>query len=324
MEPVQRGTATGLFSAAVFVGPVAGPIVGSFITQSYLGWRWTAWITLIMSAFFSTIAFIVTPETFDPILLRQKAHRLRTETGNWALHARSEEGTNHNLVSNYLTKPLRMIISEPILAILTLYMSLVYGILYLTFEAYPFAFQQDRRWSAGLASLPFLGLLIGILIACAGLGVFGKTWYAKRLIRTRKLNPEDRMPPMIVGAILLPVGLFWFAWTSHPGTSWVPQAISGIFIGAGIILIFMSGVVYMVDVYLVNANSAIAINTFIRSFVAAGFPMFATYMYNRLHVDWATSLLGFITVALIPFPFVFWFYGAKIRGASRFAFKIDN
>ena len=125
---------------------------------------------------------------------------------------------------------------------------------------------------------------------------------------------------MIAGSIILPIGLFWFAWSSHPSTHWSAQVISGIFIGLGIILIFMSGVVYMVDVYMLNANSAIAINTFLRSAVAAGFPLFATYMYEGLGVDWATSLLGFVCVALIPFPLIFWFYGRRIRGLSKFAF----
>jgi len=202
-------------------------------------------------------------------------------------------------------------------------MSLVYGILYLTFEAYPISFEQSRNWKPTLATLPFISIFIGVVLACGIIGVFSKTWYAKRLLRTKKLNPEDRLPTMIAGSVVLPVGLFWFAWTSDPGISWVPQVISGIFIGLGIILIFMSGVVYMIDVYLLNANSATAANTFVRSVVAAGFPLFATYMYRGLGVAWATSVLGFVCVALIPFPLVFWFYGKRIRGWSRYAFDLE-
>ncbi|THW56503.1 MFS general substrate transporter [Aureobasidium pullulans] len=324
MEPINRGVATSVFAGAVFAGPVAGPVVGSFITYSYLGWRWTAWITLIMSAFFTIIAYLLTPETYEPVLLAWKADKLRHETKDWALHSKSEEDPlNYDtIVNKYLMKPLVMIVKEPILIILTLYMSLVYGILYLTFEVYPISFEMDRGWSPGLASLPFIAIFIGVVLACAIIGGFSKTWYAKRLIASGKLNPEDRLPPMIAGSLILPVGLFWFAWTSHPDTHWAAQVVSGIFIGLGIILIFMSGVTYMVDVYLLNANSAIAINTFIRSAVAAGFPMFATYLYDGLGVDWATSLLAFVCIALIPFPFVFWFYGKKIRSWSKFAFNL--
>jgi MFS transporter, DHA1 family, multidrug resistance protein len=84
----------------------------------------------------------------------------------------------------------------------------------------------------------------------------------------------------------------------------------------------VGGVTYIVDVYLLSANSAIAINTFIRSAIAAGFPTFATYMYEGLGVDWTTSVLEFIRVALIPFPLVFWYYGKVIRGFSRYVFDI--
>ena len=325
LEPIERGIATSVYAATLFCGPAAGPIVGSYITASYLGWRWTAWITLILGATTSLLVWAVTPETFEPVLLCWKAQKLRHETGNWALHAKSEEQKVdlQSIGSKYLTKPLRMILKEPILVIVTLYMTLVYGLLYLTFEAYPISFEMDRGWSAPIASLPFIGILLGILIACLVLALHSKLYYGPRLIRTKKLNPEDRLPPMMLGSIILPVGLFWFAWTSHPSTPWPAQVVAGVFVGLGIILIFMAGVTYLVDVYLVNSASAIAVNTFIRSAAAAAFPLFATYMYDGLGVDWATSLLGFVSLALIPFPLLFWRYGKRVRSWSHFAFDLD-
>lgn len=62
-----------------------------------------------------------------------------------------------------------------------------------------------------------------------------------------------------------------------------------------------------------NANSAISANTFFRSWLGAGFPMFAMAMYNNLGVPWATSLLGFLAIALFPVPVLFYIYGEKIR-----------
>lgn len=67
------------------------------------------------------------------------------------------------------------------------------------------------------------------------------------------------------------------------------------------------------------ANSAIAGNTFIRSFAGAGFPLFASAMYHNLGVPWATSLLGFLTLAMFPVPVLFFLYGKKIRAMSRFS-----
>lgn len=124
---------------------------------------------------------------------------------------------------------------------------------------------------------------------------------------------------MILGAFLLPIGLFWFAWTSNPHISWVPQVIASIPIGWGILMIFMQGLNYIIDVYMWHANSAIAGNTFIRSLFGAGFPLFAVQMFHKLGVNWAASLLGFLCIAMIPAPICFYFYGSKVRKMSKFS-----
>ncbi|CAI7656063.1 unnamed protein product [Penicillium viridicatum] len=90
-DPVERGIAMAIFAAATFIGPVAGPIVGGFVTISYLGWRWTEYITAIWAFAMTGIGLLVIPETFEGTLLKQRARRLRTKTKNWALHAKIEE-----------------------------------------------------------------------------------------------------------------------------------------------------------------------------------------------------------------------------------------
>lgn len=122
---------------------------------------------------------------------------------------------------------------------------------------------------------------------------------------------------MIAGAVLLPIGLFWFGWTSHPGTPWPAQVVAGIPVGAAMFVIFIQGFKYIVDVYLEVANSAISANTFVRSFFGAGFPLFAIAMYHTLGVDWASSLLGFLAIAMVPVPVVFYIWGSKIRSWSH-------
>jgi MFS transporter, DHA1 family, multidrug resistance protein len=69
---------------------------------------------------------------------------------------------------------------------------------------------------------------------------------------------------MILGAFLFPIGEFWFAWTSFPSITPWPQILAGIPLGAGIQIIYLQGLAYLVDVYLINANSAISANALIR------------------------------------------------------------
>jgi len=211
-----------------------------------------------------------------------------------------------------------MLMTEPILVLMTIYLSFIYGLLYLCFFAYPISFQQERGWDGGAGQLPFLGILVGVIFSCIFVAVETKTRFVRKLRENGgRIVPENRLPPMIVGSIALPIGLFWFAWTSNPTVSWVPQAVSGIFIGFGILTIFLQAINYMIDVYLQHANSALAANAFVRSLFAAGFPLFASQMYHRLGTSWTTSLLGFISLALIPVPILFYYYGHHVRKWSR-------
>jgi MFS family permease len=136
-DPIPRAYAICVFAAGGFAGPVAGPIAGGFITESHLGWRWTSWITLIMAGLFGGIALLVVPETSAARILQLRAAKLRKETGNAAYHSKADENklTLSAVTTVYLVRPFKMIVQEPILALITAYMSFLYGIVYLLFEA---------------------------------------------------------------------------------------------------------------------------------------------------------------------------------------------
>ncbi|OGM49757.1 MFS multidrug transporter [Aspergillus bombycis] len=275
-DPVERGIAACIYSGATFSGPVLGPIVGGFVVNSYLGWRWTAWLTLIQGVFFWVLGMIFVPETHAPTLLRRFQAR---ECGSGAREELGQSSTTspvshmnwREFMTKYLARPLVMLASEPILLLTTLYMSLVYGTLYLFFEAYPISFQDQRGWNAGVGALPFLSISAGVV--CGNLTIAATT--ILRLKRKYnegggKVAPEERLIPMMAGAVVLPPGLFWFAWTSSPHITWIPQVLAGIPIGMGIQVIYTMGLNYILDVYTPYAASAVSANTFVRSMAAAG------------------------------------------------------
>ncbi|KAL9128600.1 MAG: hypothetical protein Q9217_002765 [Psora testacea] len=322
-DPVQRGPALGLFSIMTFAGPVLGPVVGGFIVDSYLGWRWTEWITVFLGFFSFALGFICLPETYHPLILQNNARRLRHETKNWALHSKADEEhiSPRVIAEQYLFRPFKMFWMEPILVLITLYMGLVYGILYLFFIAFPISFSEERGWNLGVGALPFLSILIGVILGGAFIGKWSKSTYLPKFEKTGgRVPPEERLPPMAVGGVVITVGLFWWAWSSYPDVHrlWVSQCFAGIPIGAGVLIIFVQGLSYLVDCYKWIANSAIAASTFFRSLLGAGFPLFAAAMYHKLGVQWATTLLAFLCMALIPVPIVFYKFGHRIRGMSKF------
>ncbi|PSN69427.1 citrinin biosynthesis transporter CtnC [Corynespora cassiicola Philippines] len=320
-DPIPRAYAICVFAAGGFAGPVAGPIAGGFITESHLGWRWTSWITLIMAALFGAVGLWVIPETSAARILQVRAARLRRESGNPEFHSKADANkfSLETVLSVYLIRPFKMVVQEPILALMTAYMSFLYGIVYLLFEAYPVSFMQERGWSLGVSNLPFAAFIVGILLGAALIAYSTATNFTRSFHAHGKCIPEERLPPMIVGAVALPAGLFWFAWTSDPDITWVPQVLATALIGLGCMVPFWQGMSYLIDCYGFYSNSAIAINTFIRSFFGAFFPLFTHGMYADLGVPWATSLLGFICVAFVPVPVLFYVYGARIRERSKWA-----
>lgn len=173
-------------------------------------------------------------------------------------------------------RPLKMLFTEPIILLFSIYSAFVYGLLYLLFEAFPIAFEQNRHWGPVVSTLPFLGVLVGVLIS-AGLQASYQPIFWKQLDKAlaqgKTNNPEARLPPMMLGGILFAAGLFVFGWTASPSIFWLAPIIGAVLIGMGFILIFQNAVNYLIDAFTIHAASAQAANTFFRSLAGAGFPV---------------------------------------------------
>ncbi|KAL4796705.1 bicyclomycin resistance protein [Aspergillus venezuelensis] len=318
----HRGDVMALYALTVFIGPFCAPFIGGFVVSSGPGWRWTLYIPALMG-FASGIFFLGSlRETYAPVLLVSKAARLRRETGNWGIYAKMEEvefdfGV---LTRKYFTRPLQMLVTEPILLLISLYMSFIYGIVYALLEAYPYVFETVYGMSPGIAGLAFIGLIIGQILAC-GFIISQSSGYAKKLAANGGVAvPEWRLVPTAVGAPVFVIGIFWFAWTAFtPSIHWVAPIAAGVPIGFGILCIFFPCFIYLVDAYLPLAASAVAANIILRSSVAAGFPLFSKQMFANLGVQWAGTLLGCLALIMVPIPFAFRRYGPLLREKSKIA-----
>jgi len=322
-EAEKRGGAIAVFALSTFGGPAIGPVMGSFITKSYLGWRWTMWITLIWSMFMLFVIAVFLDESYVPLLLSRKAKKIRYETKNWAVRSKMDENplTLERILTVYVTRPIKMLATEPVLLLLTIYTSLVYGILYLLFGAVPIEMSEKRGIIAGVSSLPFIAVFVGAFAGACIVWSFVPRYNRKMHEQKAVAVPEERMIPMMIGAIIFPVGIFWFGWTDVDYVSSVwPSIIALVFIGCGILLLFMQAINYIIDAFLIHANSAIAGNTIVRSLFGAGFPLFTVAMFHTLGVQWASTLLGCLALLLVPVPFLFYKYGKTLRHRSKFAF----
>lgn len=213
-----------------------------------------------------------------------------------------------------------MLFQEPILLAVGFYITFVYTLLYISITAYPEIFEGIHHFSPGIASLPFVGMAIGVAISVAVACFLTPRWVRKYHAAGNRFEPEWRLPFAAFSGVIFAVGLFWFGWTgNYKSVHWIVPTIGGAFIGFGILGVFMSLVCYIMDAYLMFAASALAGNTILRSFVAGGAPLYDRQLFNNLGVEWGMTLLGCIAVVLIPVPVLFIKYGPKLRQMSTWA-----
>jgi len=316
----QRGVALVGYAMAVVGGPTIGPIIGGALVQSYLRWRWTQYLTGIYMMAVLFLDVLILDESYPNALLVSKAQRLRHESGNWALHAKHEEWdvSLRELANKYLIRPFQLL-TTPICLLVALYASFVYGILYACLAAFPVVFEQQRGWNPLVGALPFLALLLGILIG-AGANILNQKSYLKAFHANHdKAVPEARLPPMMYGSVFFASGLFVFAWTAAPQYPWIAPCIGAVLVGIGFFTIFQAALNYLIDTFTKYAASAIAANTFLRSAVAGAFSMFMRPALDGVGVDWGVSIFGFVAVAMIPIPYLFYTFGKRIRARGTFS-----
>ncbi len=316
----ERGVPMAAFSAAPFVGPALGPLIGGYLYDGK-GWRWLYWIQLILAGFVWIMMTFTVPETYAPTILARRAKKLSKQTG---LRYITEQDLDLRPFSerliNFLIRPIQLLFVELIVFLIAVYMSVLYGLLYMLFIAYPIVYRDGKGWSAGKTGLMFLPLAAGV-VASALCATFVNNDYIRRCAKFNGNPPaEVRLIPMMVSCWLIPIGMFIFAWSSYPHVSWAGPAFAGFPVGFGFIFLYNSANNYLVDSYQHQAASALAAKTCLRSFWGAATVLFTAQMYNKLGYQWASSLLAFIALACCGIPFLFYFYGAKIRAKSKYAY----
>lgn len=317
--PQQRAGAMAIWSIGPLLGPVIGPVCGGFLVESQ-SWRWVFWILAIAGGAFGVVLFFVGRETYHVTLLEKKAASLRKETGNENLRSKlAKDLTPKQLFVQSIARPMKMLFLSPIVGLMSLYIAINYGILYLFFTTVTFVFEGQYHFSSGAVGLSYIGVGVGMITGMACLGIM-----SDRIIRKQQakgdVKPEHRLPFILTlpGAIGLPIGLFIYGWTIYYHVHWIVPIIATSLIGVGNLTAMMTIQTYLVDAFTIHAASAIAANTVLRSIFGAVIPLSGLSMYDALGLGWGNSLLGFISLAFIPVPIFFKLYGERIRTNPKF------
>ena len=325
-SPMERVYMFPVFANAAFMGPIFGPVVGGFIGESSLvSWRWTEWVTLIISGLVLCLVVLFQPETYAPILLKWKAAHLREITGDLRYRAEVEirEESFIRRLRVALYRPFLLTFSEPIIMLIALYLTVIYIILFTFLDGYTFIFTNTYGFSQGITGLAFLGIGIGLCFASLLVPII-YVWAKRDLAKIRaqggdSLPPEFRLWFGMFGAPAIPLSLFWMGWTAYPSISYWSPLVASVFFGYGILCVFISSYQYIIESYEVFAASALASVTLIRYVAAGGMVEVGLPFYNNMGVHWTLTILGGISAVCVPVPYLFYVYGVKLRGWSRHA-----
>ncbi|KAJ7054750.1 major facilitator superfamily domain-containing protein [Mycena amicta] len=328
----QRLNYSTLYALMAFGGPSVGGLIPYFVEED-AGFRYAAklpsepWMiiphrwNLRVIAIFSTVLSILValvPETHGPTLLQWREQKAQINSSPKRIPFRAQLA----LFKSALARPVIYLFTEPVAALVSIYLSALYGILYGFFEVFGVVYQEIRGFSSTQYGLTYIALGLGFCFSCTLMWTVGQRLYLKGaqkdIARGEPVRPEARLALGYYGAVINPISLFLFAWTApYKHVHWIAPCIAEFLFSCSMLLIFTGFIPYLIDCYGLTAASALAAGMASRALIGSVFPLFALQMYHGLGVQGATSLLAGVACLLAPIPFVFRRFGGTLRARSR-------
>ncbi|GKT53089.1 major facilitator superfamily transporter [Colletotrichum tofieldiae] len=313
-----------LYAITCFGGPMIGAVMGAYIGPSdTVSWRWTEWTVLISSGLVLVLVLLCMPETYGPLLLQWKAAHYRRITGDDRFRSEHEivDATLFSRLQTSMTRPFLML-TEPIIMAMTLYITVVYIVLFTFLVGWPYIFEYTYGLSQGLANIVFIAMFVGTQVNF----VFVPLIYSRTVKRVKDggvdtgFTPEIRLWYAMFGAaVSVPVSLFWLGWTNYASISVWSAIFAVVVFGYGVTGIFICVYMYIIDSYEIYSASALTFVALIRYVVAGGMTVVGIPFYENLSTHYTLTILACISAVLAPIPYVLYYYGHWIRGKSRFA-----
>lgn len=314
--PSERAGVFGWYLLGPLLGPTIGPLLGGVIVQE-LGWRWTYWIMAVVAFVNTTAGYFLLKETYVPRILSQKKDEFERDAANSDGAKYSFEGEDTRPLRQKLLHSLKRppkIFAQPIVATMAVYQALIFGTTFSIYTNMQKIFSESYGFSTEQVGLLYLGPGLGFLFAVMVLVPRIDTVYKHLTAKNgEKAKPEYRLPLANIGAVLIPVSLFWFAWTVEKHAHWFACISGTFFYGIGQVMILNCTQNYYIDSFEKYAASAIAAGTVFRSLVGGVVPLAAPALFEKLGYGWGISVFAFIGVILAPAPILFYVFGERIR-----------
>ncbi|KAI4174698.1 MAG: hypothetical protein LQ346_008194 [Caloplaca aetnensis] len=312
-HPTQRAGIFGWYLLGPLLGPTIGPLLGGILVQ-HLSWRWVFWFLAIICSINTALGYFFLQESYAPTILENRKRKYEeTEGGKFRIVDQDDRPFRIKIVSS-MQRPLRILFTQPIVLTMAIWQAILFGTTYSLYTNFEAIYGAGYGFSTTQVGLVYLG---------PGLGFFICVWFIVPKIDTiyNKLSkknddegkPEYRLPLANIGAFLIPISLFWFAWTVQYKVHWTVPTLSTVFFGLGQITILNTAQNYYIDSFQKYAASAIAAGAVFRSIVGGIVPIFAPAIFDSVGYGWGVSVFAFLSLALSPAPLLFYKFGARIR-----------
>jgi len=330
-DEIERALPLTLFILVYEAGYTLGPVYAACFPAEQ--WRWIFYTHLIVFGAFLPVLWFTLQETRGHVVRAQLSttstqdcldDREAYAADESIEKASTQADERPHLLSLFyaaIVRPIELLFTQPVVAALTLWSAFTTALVFISTESIEQIFAENFNFSdrsVGVVQLSlFVGEVVGF-IACLP----QNSYY----IHSARWNKETPGQPVPEARLMLSIpasfiglagGLFWYAWASSPGLSWVLPALGLGLIGFGIVIIVNTAVVYLTDAYTSFAGSAVAALAMGENVLAAWIPLSTPRMYRVLGPHWASSLLAFVALALSFVPVVLTIYGRQIRMKSN-------
>jgi hypothetical protein len=242
----------------------------------------------------------------------------------WKVKSDEERTSLGRMIGISLYRPFHLLFTESVVFFFSLWISFSWAVLYLTFSAIPLVFTSSHGFNVQQNGAVFTAISVAAIISTC-ISVAQENMARKYFTgKQREIfnGPEGRLYFACIQSILLPIGCFWFGWTSFPSNHWILPALGIGCATMGIFSIYLAVFNYLADTYHRYASSALAAQSFCRNILAGAFPLFTPQMFKAMTFQGAGSFLGGMGALLTVVPWVLVFYGPRIRARSKFASEI--
>ncbi|KAF9877635.1 major facilitator superfamily transporter [Colletotrichum karsti] len=312
--------AMGLWALIGIGGPTVGPIIGGFAVEAE-GWKWTAWITAWAGTTTLALMIFFLPETSADNILYRRSLRLRRATGDrryiCEAEIKAENTTGKEVLLTHLVRPFTMVMTEPVVFLLLLYSSFIYGLMYIWFEALPLAYEEVYHFDLGTRSITLLGLIVGVLLIIPPFFLYYRKRIEPQFDHLGNIQPEKLLIPAMMGCLFPPASLVWFGFTAKPTVHWAVPIVGSSLFTSGALLLFISFMNYLGESFPDHVSSIFAGHEVFTSLCGGTFPLFVPLLYYKLGIFGSSILMAIFAMALVPIPFILYLNGARLRKHSR-------